>query len=364
MKLLFLTDTPIPSNRASAVHLRNLIPALAQKFDKIDVLTTKGKIGVWPSLPNNVKFQTIQLPNLKGGLLWMTISFRKLARPLSPTIIYSRFIFVPWIAGKRPYIIELHDAPWNKGFLFNRAIRKALAQKNCLGFTCITKAIKDDFQKTFPKAIKEIQVIADASNPAPSQYKPSFTEKKRLNIAYVGSFFPGKGVELVLLLAEKVPEHDFTIIGGSMDEIKKLEERKISDNIKLLGYIDHDLLWQKMEDIDICLLPNQPNVYTGKKSNIGSYTSPMKLFEYMAFSKPIIASDLQVLKEVLDTEIALLVDHKDLDRWAFAIRQLANKEVRQSMGENACRRLESNFTWSHRAEHILNFILRNHNEPS
>ena len=48
--------------------------------------------------------------------------------------------------------------------------------------------------------------------------------------------------------------------------------------------------------------------------NISGYTSPLKLFEYMSHKKAIIASDLPVLKEVLNNKNSVLVEHDNIKR--------------------------------------------------
>jgi len=86
--------------------------------------------------------------------------------------------------------------------------------------------------------------------------------------------------------------------------------------------------------LDICLLPNQKIVvsivgeaddkYTQER-NYGDVTSPLKMFQYMAHKKPIIASDLPVLREVLNNNNAILIPPDDIDAWVKAIYKLKMK---------------------------------------
>jgi glycosyltransferase involved in cell wall biosynthesis len=98
---------------------------------------------------------------------------------------------------------------------------------------------------------------------------------------------------------------------------------------------------------DITLLPYSPRLPTADSM------SPMKLFEALAAGRPIIASDLPVLRELLEHEKnALLVDPEDPEAWICAVRRL------QTDPELACRLAQSaresarEFTWEKRAEHI------------
>ena len=62
-----------------------------------------------------------------------------------------------------------------------------------------------------------------------------------------------------------------------------------------------------INSLDICLLPNQINLFLKGVGNISSYTSPIKLFDYMSHKKAIIASDISVLREVLNEKNSILV---------------------------------------------------------
>jgi glycosyltransferase involved in cell wall biosynthesis len=101
------------------------------------------------------------------------------------------------------------------------------------------------------------------------------------------------------------------------------------------------------------LLPNQSKVEGSGGGDIARWTSPLKMFEYMAAGRPIVASDLPVLREVLDDEIAELVPPGDLDAMARAIQRLANDPTRRaSMGAEAQRRAER-YSWRGRVRLCL-----------
>lgn len=352
---MFLTDTRIPSDRASAVHVRKLLPALSNAGIQVQLLSNKGTGMAWPGFAEKIDHFTIKLPGIKGGLYWMLWLFAKQLRKHQHDAIYSRFVLLPLIVASSPYVVELHDDAWNKGFLFNRAIKRAIKQKHCLGFTAITQAIKVDLLKAYPALKKKVLVIEDAAGMPNPEYQPVFRDRSSLNIAYVGSFHTGKGLDMVLQLAARLPEHNFIIIGGSTGEVTRYSESK-TKNVQFEGFVDHDQLWKYMQDIDICLLPNQPDVRTGKRSNIGKYTSPLKMFEYMSYAKPMIASDLPVLKEVLDDQIAIFAAHDKADSWIDAVETLISADKREQIGTKAYRRFGEKYTWEKRAERILAFM--------
>ena len=81
------------------------------------------------------------------------------------------------------------------------------------------------------------------------------------------------------------------------------------------------------------------------------------MFDYMSVGKPIIASSLKNLKEVLcHNQNALLCSHNELNEWIDAINTLySNKKHRLFIGKNAKNDLDNNFLWEVRIKNIFNF---------
>lgn len=352
-RFLFLTDGLIPSNRAGALHLRGLIPHLFKKYNNPVLLSQKGKV-FWNDF-NDIDHQVLSSISLKGGIWLQMLLYKKALGSIKPEFIYSRFTLLPLINRNSPYLLELHDDAWRKSKLHRMAINKAINDPNCLGFVSITGSIKYDLDQAYPNLSKKFKVIPDAAELAPVDYQPKFTEKSRLNIAYLGSFHQGKGLEMVLSIAKILSEHEFHIIGGSTTEIDMIKDHA-TKNVKFFGFFDQSMIWKLMLDVDVCLLPNQEVVKTGKKSDIGKYTSPLKMFEYMSFSKPIIASDLPVLREVLTEEFCCFASPTKTEEWVQAVRKLESKDKREAMGKKALDIFQENYTWEKRADHIFNFI--------
>jgi glycosyltransferase involved in cell wall biosynthesis len=90
-------------------------------------------------------------------------------------------------------------------------------------------------------------------------------------------------------------------------------------------------------------------------SDISRWTSPMKMFEYMASGVPLIASDLPVLQEVLrDGANAIVVPAGDTARWRQAIEQLvADDDLRYRLAQTAQDDLVRRYTWDERARSVM-----------
>ena len=98
----------------------------------------------------------------------------------------------------------------------------------------------------------------------------------------------------------------------------------------------------------IILFPNRPHY--------AFYASPLKLFEYMASGRPIIASDLPALREILNDKNALFFEPGNADDLARAIKMLKQS---QALGYHLSQQALSDvkeYTWDKRALKILDFI--------
>jgi glycosyltransferase involved in cell wall biosynthesis len=81
--------------------------------------------------------------------------------------------------------------------------------------------------------------------------------------------------------------------------------------------------------------------------------SPLKIFEYMSSKKPIIASDLSVLREVLNDENSMLVPPDDVTAWKEAIISLSDAVKRKKLADQAFLDLINHYTWKKRSEKII-----------
>lgn len=81
----------------------------------------------------------------------------------------------------------------------------------------------------------------------------------------------------------------------------------------------------------------------------------MKLFEYMAHGRAIVASDLPVLREVLQDRVNCLLRPSDAPQaWADALTELiADPLLRASLGDEARRQFLQHYTWRRRADLVL-----------
>lgn len=173
---------------------------------------------------------------------------------------------------------------------------------------------------------------------------------KSLNILYTGSFFKWKGVNLIIKAAKICKDFNFKLIGGNENEINMLNRYIIENNItnvELLLKIDRKILLNHIKEADILLLPNTDD-------KINSWTSPIKLFEYMASKRIIISSKIDSLREVIDENSAVFFipnSYKDLANKINYVSRNYNSKLAKNAFENV-----KQYTWEQRAKKIKSFL--------
>ena len=141
-------------------------------------------------------------------------------------------------------------------------------------------------------------------------------------------------------------------VGGTLNDIKNFKKKYIeSKNILFTGYKEHKEIpiWQK--SADVLVLPN-----TAKEKISKYYTSPMKLFEYMASKRAIIASDIPSIRELVNDDMVYFVEPDNPLKLSNGIKDLVkNINLQNKLSQNAYNHV-INQTWDKRAKTITEFI--------
>jgi glycosyltransferase involved in cell wall biosynthesis len=163
----------------------------------------------------------------------------------------------------------------------------------------------------------------------------------RPRIIHLGKLSQPRGAEIFHYLAKRV-ECDISIVSADKESIPNAVYYPPVPLTEVPAWYARS---------DLTLLPYQPNISTA------ATMSPVKMFEAMAAGRPIIASDLPTIREVLKHEhSALLVTPRDSEAWAAAIERLRqDRPLAVRLATNA-RAAVSNYSWVDRAKRIAHAI--------
>src|SRR3989344_49718 len=138
-------------------------------------------------------------------------------------------------------------------------------------------------------------------------------------IMYTGHLYEWKGASVLLETAHNFHKEEevlFVFVGGTEYDVKNFREKAEGlKNVLILGHKPYVHIPSFLKSADVLVLPNLANVKISQ-----NYTSPLKLFEYMAAKRPIVASRLPSIEEILNDNNAILVDSNSSEKLADGIR--------------------------------------------
>lgn len=148
------------------------------------------------------------------------------------------------------------------------------------------------------------------------------------------------------------------VVGGRESDIleyKELAQRVglSKEDIIFTGQVKHELVSYYLRSFDALAM-----LFPWNK-HYAYYMSPLKMFEYMAAKRPIIASDLPSVREILNDNNAILVKPEDVHLSVKAIEKvLNNPDLAKRISEQAYKDVQK-YTWEKRAKRIINFLRKN-----
>lgn len=220
------------------------------------------------------------------------------------------------------------------------------------GIAALTEWLIRDLREEYDVATRAAVVPdgGDLTAAAMASRKTGWSEPP--NMLYLGSLHPWKGVECLIAAMPQIEMGRLLIAGGPEPRVEALRglatELAVEERVVFLGMVPPAERFHVIDDADICLLPLTDTA-------IGSrYTSPLKLFEYMAMGKPVVAADVPALRSVIVSgENGILVPVGDPPRLATAVNALlADREVARSIGRSGRQRVEA-FSWQARASKLI-----------
>jgi glycosyltransferase involved in cell wall biosynthesis len=167
-------------------------------------------------------------------------------------------------------------------------------------------------------------------------------------VCFIGSLMAWHGAENIIRVANEMadshPKVKFLIVGsGTLEEKLKT---MAGENVVFTGSVEHKLIPEYLAASDIAVAPYPKMDFF--------YFSPIKLFEYMASGKAIVASDMGQIGEVIEHEkTGLLIEPGNVRALKESIEYLLdNPQLRRKLGRNARKAAES-YTWENNAKRVM-----------
>jgi glycosyltransferase involved in cell wall biosynthesis len=303
-----------------------------------------------------------------------------------PDIIYVRRMnsFIPALYAKLrkiKFFFEINDDPfkrdyhegWKSIFRLKKILSIKLDELNikfCDNAFIITESLSEKILKFSPKLDKSKFIImpsgsnVDIFRPltkAHCRSKLCLDHNKKI-VGFAGSLLKHQGIDTLIdsapSIVKKEPEIFFIIIGeGPMKKIWKDRIKRIGFKkyFMFTGQVDYVEMPIWIATMDICLAPFLRSA---------GLRSPVKIFDYMACGKPVIASEIPGTTDIFFNSRAIkLIEPENSDALAETVLYLLNNiEEIEIMGQEGRLFIEKNFNRCEIAKKITDQINldRNH----
>jgi glycosyltransferase involved in cell wall biosynthesis len=362
MKIVFPTVIQLPSTMATSQYTMWMCQALSQHADSVLYVEKVNKPldEIYEFYDVRPSFQIREI-----GEMWRPRSFwgaRKLARCFAndePSLVYlsdARLLrSLLFFAPKWNYVYDAENLPSDlKPYVRYVNLTTAVICHNKLFFKGLVEIGID------PSKILISQNGVNLENYSSERSRDSLRQElgipsNKKIVMYTGHFYEWKGVEILLRAASRLDaETEVYLVGGKEADVQRIEQscKELSwTNIKMVPFQPPGLIPKFQRAADVLVLPN----ISGSEDS-SFYTSPLKLFQYMAAGRPIVASDLPSLRTVLNSENSYTVRPDNPQALAQGIRDALSDH------QEAARRVEraqedvKKYSWEKRAENILDFV--------
>ncbi len=375
MKILYIVHIRLPTERAHGIQIMKMCGAFALSGNGVELVIPKrfnhlkeepftyygekknfkvtkifsfdfdlGKLG-------RIKFWLQYFSFITSAIFYV---FKK-----KPDIVYVREIVLAYLLSLFgvKVVFEDHELPRSNLFFYKfflKRIKKKVIVAHNLKAVYEQLGVKNNSYIIIPNGV-DIDEFSNI-NKDKSIFKELGLKGGTKAVLYVGHFYKWKGVYTLLdSIGEMAENATAVLIGGTvenMDDINKYITENGIERVVVSGFAPHKKVIQFIKSADVLILPN-----TAKEKRSAMYTTPIKLFEYMASGVPIVASNLPSFSKYLkDEENSLLFEPDNARSLAEKVNILLGNH---SAGEKLSRKAYDEvheFTWQKRVEKILNFV--------
>lgn len=360
MRIMYVAYSGLPSTTAQSINVARACSALAELGHEVSLLVPSAHpmrlhertdLFRFYNLPENFSIQYVTAPKGRLGRTIFTWKTALEARRWRPDLVMSRYLKSGLLCARLgfPVIYELHAPIKGKGRVISKLARTGQLRSLVTHTNEILREVRGHHLPGL--ADERVYAIPNGRNPLAGTVAAKTLPKTTggLNIGYVGKLQAQKGLDLIRALAPLLPGHDIHIVGGDETQIAQWRPQLDLPNVHFHGYVPQAEVDAYIAALDVCLLPNEPH----PENPAGVlYSSPMKVLDYMAHGKAILASDLAEIREMLDSDEAMLLPQGDAPAWAEAIARLDGARL-EALGETARKRLVAEFSMQARYRRIL-----------
>lgn len=378
MKIAYVADNPIPSQAANCVQILSMASALAAtgasvrlfapwRSQRVRGACEFSALCARFAVQENFRLSYLPAPSILGRLggsyFWLAALGAKAHRP---DLVITRSLRIADACTRLGLrvVVELHAPPnSDRGVAVLRALA---ARPLLLRWVFISDQLRRICAQKAQASFRSCLVLHDAVNL--DRFRPPLTKAQARHgigappdarlVVHSGSLYEGRGAETLLDVAATMPTTQFWFVGGVAADIERINKRLAAsrvENVRLLGHRTVQALPPYLFAADVLVAPmTREGCMVDRKTITVDYASPMKLFEYMAAGRPIVASRFGGVSEVLrHRENAWLFEPGSVPELRGALQELSkHPELEGALASRASADIE-HYTWPSRAKQML-----------
>ncbi len=371
MRIACISTSQVPSKTANSIQLMKACSALAELGHNVRLWTLGSNPEMpWEDLAKHYgvknRFAVKWIADFPWPRGWMySLRAVRAARRWRADLYYVWPYQTAALASRMglPTLLELHDRPHGRmgPILFRRFLSGGGARRVVI----TTKALLDWVREFYAELLDPPSTIVAPNGVDLERYHnlPTAEEaRKLLNLpdrptaGYTGHLYRGRGLDLMVELAQHHPEVNFLWVGGEETAVERwrarLEELEL-ENISLLGFLSNEELPMVQASCDVLLMPYERHIEGSSGGDTAAFASPMKVFEYLAAGRAILASDLPVIREILNESNSMLLPADDSAAWIEALGTLMSDPGQRSWLAAHAQEDAPQYSWIARAERAL-----------
>ena len=206
---------------------------------------------------------------------------------------------------------------------------------------CAEPVTRNRFEKINKNTIdvKNFPIIKEFSNQA--------WEERENNICYIGAISEVRGIKVIVKALEKL-DTKLLLAGNFQQNIEEIKALEGWEKVEFYGFVGRKEIAEILAKSKIGLVLLHP---------IPKYLDafPVKMFEYMAAGVPILASDFDLYKQIVESNnCGIIVDPLDVDKIAETITQmLADDQMLKQMSINGQKAVREKYNWANEEKKLL-----------
>lgn len=365
--LLLALDVNMCGRTGDSIHVRELAASLSKVGNSVTLIghAPKDSLDQVPSLFEGMDV-SVHIPHKRSDVA--TLRFcSQLVKEFKPEVIYERRYSPKLGAGlsmlhKLPLVVEINGLVEEEMEILGHAqdarkvsgkARKSLRKRfftRASKVVAVTEGIRKGLHRLYGIPLNRMTVVHNGANTdlfrpmnKDSCRKQLGLDPNRTYLCFVGSLVSWQGVDGIIRaipkVGETIPQVNLLIVGegAQREELERLaQDLRLSDSVHFVGNVPYEEVPLYINSSDICLAP---------KIALSSGYSPLKLYEYMACARPVVASRVPGF-EILEEGAGLLFDPGDVeDLSSKIVTMISDREKMDSMGAKGREIVEKEYSW-------------------